>query len=245
MSMTEELLVKPAHIAIMMDGNGRWATKRGLPRTAGHYAGMTTMRAIIRAGCDMNVRCLTLYAFSTENWTRPADEVSYLIRLPQLFFQSAMLDELLSRNVRIRYLGDIARFPADVQELLRHTAEATMDNTGMILNFALNYGGRADIMQAVRSCLMDAGSDEDAELNEERFERYLFTNDCGAPDLVIRTSGEQRLSNFLLWQAAHAELWFTRTLWPDFDKALLQEAIRDYGHRKHRLGELSREPDHR
>jgi len=218
------------HIAIMMDGNGRWATKRMLPRSAGHYAGMMTMRKIIRACYEKNIKCLTLYAFSTENWTRPEDEVSYLVNLPKLFFQNDIINELVENNIRVGFIGDITRFPKSVYDILEQSVEITKDNSGMILNFAMNYGGRAEIIQAVKNYIKDY--DEDNELSEELFEKYLYSNGAGAPDLIIRTSGEQRLSNFLLWQASKAELWFTKTLWPDFNEELLQEAINDYQERK-------------
>jgi undecaprenyl diphosphate synthase len=218
------------HIAIMMDGNGRWATKRGLPRTAGHYAGMIAMRDIIRACYEKNIKCLTLYAFSTENWTRPDEEVNYLVNLPKLFFQNDIINELVRNNIQIRYIGDISRFPKSVHDIFKKTLEMTDKNTGMILNFAMNYGGRAEIIQAIKNYIKDYKVEK--ELSEELFEEYLYTKDCGAPDLIIRTSGEQRLSNFLLWQSAKAELWFTKTFWPDFNESLLQEAINDYKGRK-------------
>jgi undecaprenyl diphosphate synthase len=219
----------PEHIAIMMDGNGRWATKRLLPRTAGHYAGMMTMRNIIRVCYEKNIKCLTLYAFSTENWTRPQEEVNYLLNLPRVFFQNDIINELVQNNVQIRFIGDITRFPNSVQDIMNETVEMTKGNTGMILNFAMNYGGRAEIIQAVKNYIKNG---EDKELSEELFEQYLYMKDSTAPDLIIRTSGEQRLSNFLLWQASKAELWFTKTFWPDFNEELLQEAINDYKERK-------------
>lgn len=222
----------PDHIAIMMDGNGRWATKRGLPRTAGHYAGMQTMRETIRNCYKLKIQYLTLYAFSTENWTRPEEEVNYLISLPQLFFQQEVINELVNNNVRVRFIGDLIQFPDHIQDVMQKAYDLTKMNTGMIVNFAMNYGGKADIIQAIKNYLQDSKDYE--ELDEETFESYLYTKDCPSPDLVIRTSGEQRLSNFLLWQSAKSELWFTKTLWPDFNLNSLKEAILEYQERKSR-----------
>ena len=224
--------IVPDHIAIMMDGNGRWAKKRGLPRTSGHYAGMTTMREIIRNCHQLRIKYLTLYAFSTENWTRPEEEVNYLINLPKLFFQGEVLDELQRENIQIRYIGDITKFPKSIQNIMEESKEMTQKNTGMIINFAMNYGGRADIIQAIQNCINEKHNP--SEITEELFESYLHTKGCPTPDLIIRTSGEKRLSNFLLWQSERSELWFTETLWPDFNKELLVSAIMEYQERKSR-----------
>lgn len=221
----------PNHIAIMMDGNGRWATKRGLPRSMGHYAGMKTMRKIIKSSSKLNIKCLTLYAFSTENWTRPVDEVDYLVNLPKLFFQEETINELVENKVRLQYIGDISRFPKEIQDIMNETVELTKENSGMTVHFAMNYGGRSEIIRAVKNYLKDNEAVR-SELTEEVFETYLYTNEYSAPNLLIRTSGEQRLSNFLLWQSAKSELWFTKTLWPDFNEELLRSAIIEYRNRK-------------
>lgn len=222
-----------------MDGNGRWAKKRGLPRVAGHHAGMSRVREVIRACDDLRIPCLTLYAFSTENWKRPEEEVEYLMRLPQEFFRTE-IDELADRGVRVRFIGDTARLPEYTQETVRRSLERTRDNQGMIVNFALNYGGRADIVQAIKSYAEEvaAGRAGWQELNEESFHTHLSTGDMPDPDLVIRTSGEMRFSNFLIWQSAYAEFWFTDVLWPDFTGDTLRTAIRDYQQRKRRFGGL-------
>ncbi|RXZ78840.1 di-trans,poly-cis-decaprenylcistransferase [Paenibacillaceae bacterium] len=224
----------PKHIAIMMDGNGRWATRRGLPRTAGHYAGMKTMKKTIRLCKHSNVKILTLYAFSTENWKRPKEEVDYIISLISEFVTEHTLNELNANNIRISFIGDISRFSIEIQQTMIDAAELTKANTGMIVNFAVNYGGRNEILHAVKRMLI-----EDApELDEEQFEHYLYTSACPAPELVIRTSGEKRLSGFLLWQSAHSELWFTDTMWPGFNAYLLYKAIYEFQCRKRRAIDL-------
>ncbi len=229
----------PVHVAIIMDGNGRWARRRGLPRVAGHRAGMSRVRQVIRDCDEIGIRYLTLYAFSTENWKRPKDEVEYLMRLPGEFFRSE-IDELVERGVQVRFIGDTDKLPLHTQEIVRKTLERTRDNTGMVVNFALNYGGRSDVLDAVRAYAREvaAGTTTWEDLREETFQPYLSTGDIPDPDLVIRTSGELRLSNFLIWQAAYAELWFTDVLWPDFTRADLEQAIRDYQGRKRRFGGL-------
>ncbi|WP_188332125.1 isoprenyl transferase [Alicyclobacillus suci] len=233
------LKIKPRHVGIIMDGNGRWARKRGLPRMAGHRAGMIAMREVIRACDDFGIECVTLYAFSTENWKRPMPEVEYLMHLPEQFFRSE-IDELVSRGVRVRFMGDTSALPPYTQETVRNSLERTAENTGMTVNFALNYGGRAELMSAM-SRFAEAVAKGDLgveDLTEERFESYLDTAGLPPLDLVIRTSGEIRLSNFLIWQAAYAELWFTDVLWPDFRKDDLYQAILDFGGRKRRYGDV-------
>jgi len=229
----------PTHIAIIMDGNGRWANRRGLPRIAGHRAGMSRVREIIRACDDLGIECLTLYAFSTENWKRPDDEVEYLMRLPQEFFRTE-IDELAERGVRVRFIGDTTRLPAYTQETVRRSLERTRDNTGMTVNFALNYGGRSDIVQGVKAYAEEvaAGRTGWDQFNEQSFPAYLSTGDLPDPDFVIRTSGEMRVSNFLIWQSAYSEFWFTDVLWPDFTGDTLRVAIKDYQRRKRRFGGL-------
>jgi len=229
----------PQHIAIIMDGNGRWATRRGLPRFAGHHAGMNAMKEVIRAADDYGVPCLTLYSFSTENWSRPRTEIEYLMRLPDEFFRTE-INELVARGVRVRFIGDTSKLPSYTQDIVSKTILKTSQNQGMIVNFALNYGGRADVLEAVRSFAgqVNKGNISWEELSEQTFGRYLSTDDLPDPDLLIRTGGELRLSNFLIWQAAYAELWFTDTLWPDFGSDDLRVAIDDYQKRQRRYGGL-------
>lgn len=222
----------PEHIAIMMDGNGRWATKRGLPRTAGHYAGMKAMREAIRNCSAAGIKCVTLYAFSTENWKRPEEEVNYLVHLPKLFFQDEVIEELVANNISIRFIGDLSRFPASVQEIMHNAIELTANHTGMIVNFAMNYGGKSDIVQAIQRCIQEGIPYED--ITAENFQAMLYTKEWSEPDLVIRTSGERRLSNFLLWQSAKSELMFIDSLWPDFNEAHLKQAIVEYQERLQR-----------
>lgn len=231
------LKVKPRHIGIIMDGNGRWARKRGLPRVAGHHAGMIAMRETIRACDDFGIECVTLYAFSTENWKRPIPEVEYLMRLPEQFFRNE-IDELVNRGVKVRFLGDTTQLPPYTQETVRNSLVRTEHNTGMTVNFALNYGGRNELMTAIERYAKEVadGRASLGELTEAKFDGYLDTAGLPALDLVIRTSGEIRLSNFLIWQAAYAELWFTDVLWPDFSRDDLFQALSDYGRRKRRFG---------
>lgn len=229
----------PRHIAIIMDGNGRWAHRRGLPRIAGHHAGMNKVKDIIRACDDLGVENLTLYAFSTENWKRPETEVEFLMRLPEEFFRNE-IEELVDRGVYVRFIGDTSKLPSYTQETVERTLERTGGNTGMTVTFALNYGGRADVLKAVsamHAAFLRGETSYDA-LSEETFEQYLETAGLPDPDLVIRTSGELRLSNFLIWQTAYAELWFTDKLWPDFDRHCLHQAIYDFQQRKRRFGGL-------
>lgn len=229
----------PEHVAIIMDGNGRWAKRRGLPRIAGHHAGMSTVRDIIRASDDLGLHYLTLYAFSTENWKRPRTEVEYLMRLPEEFFRTE-IDELVNRGVCVRFIGDTTKLPSYTQETVRHTLDQTQKNTGMTVCFALNYGGRADVVEAVKTFADEVNQNKATwdDLSEQSLGQYLSTYGIPDPDLIIRTSGEQRLSNFLIWQAAYAELWFTDALWPDFGKEDLRRAIADYQRRKRRFGGL-------
>ncbi|TMV50121.1 di-trans,poly-cis-decaprenylcistransferase [Paenibacillus mesophilus] len=222
----------PSHIAIMMDGNGRWAARRGLPRSAGHYAGMQTMRETIRNCLHANVKYLTLYAFSTENWKRPAEEVDYIINLVHQFVTGNTIREINDSNIRIRFIGDISRFSDSTQQVMKNAAAVTGANTGMTVNFAMNYGGRSEIIHALKSVIDDGKED----LTPDEFETYLYTSGCPSPQLVIRTSGEKRLSGFLLWQCAQAELWFTDEMWPSFSELLLYRAIYDYQCRRRGFG---------
>lgn len=229
----------PAHIAIIMDGNGRWANRRGLPRVAGHHAGMKKVKEIAIAANDLGVQVLTMYAFSTENWKRPKEEVDFLMGLPQEFFPKE-IEELIQNNVRIRMIGNKDHLPPYTIEPVINAIERTKDNTGMILNFALNYGSRDEMLQAVRSYVMDvqAGVQSPDDLDDSVFSSYLHTYDLPDPDLMIRTSGELRISNFMLWQLAYTELSFIDVFWPDFSKQHFYAAIADYQRRKRRYGAL-------
>ena len=225
----------PRHIAVIMDGNGRWAKKRGMPRLFGHRAGMESLRAVIKACVEFGVKYLTVYAFSTENWGRPQDEVSGLEKLFHEAFTNELL-ELHKQGVRIIHLGQREGIP---QELLKEIDEAvalSRNNDRLILSVALNYGSRNEIMHAVRRMIADGLKPE--EITEQKISEYLFTAGIPDPDLVIRTSGEQRLSNFLLYQSAYAEWEFPETLWPDFGKEQLFEAIAEYAKRDRRFGKV-------
>ncbi len=240
---TEEIMSKimkaplPQHIAIIMDGNGRWAKKRGLPRTAGHAAGMIRVREVIRAADELGIKVLTLYSFSTENWKRPKQEVEYLMKLPIQFLKTD-LQELVDRNVRVQMLGDLSAIPPTTRSALHEFVERTQNNSGLIVNFAINYGARDEIMSAIHQLIDDvhSGKITKDQLDESFFHQYLLTRGLPDPDLVIRTSGEIRISNFLLWQIAYSELWFTEVLWPDFSKRLLYQAIDEFQNRSRRYG---------
>ncbi|QKG84571.1 isoprenyl transferase [Kroppenstedtia pulmonis] len=227
----------PRHVAIIMDGNGRWAKKRGMPRIAGHRAGMKTVRQITRAADDLGIEALTLYSFSTENWKRPKDEVNYLMGLPEEFLRTD-LDELVKRNIQVKMLGEEKDLPEHTLRALRQFKEATEENTGMVLSFALNYGSRTEILHALHQIIEDVkrGKLNKDHLDETDFERYLYTADLPEPDLMIRTSGEVRISNFMLWQLAYSELWFTDVQWPDFSQSMFYQAIEDFQHRSRRYG---------
>lgn len=206
---------------------------------AGHHAGMVAMREAIRACDDFGIQCVTLYAFSTENWKRPMPEVEYLMRLPEQFFRTE-IDELVNRGVKVRFMGDTRQLPPYTQETVRNSLVRTASNTGMTVNFALNYGGRTELLSAVERYAKDIaeGRATVGQLSETDFDAYLDTAGLPPLDLIIRTSGEIRLSNFLIWQAAYAELWFTDVLWPDFKRDDLYQAIADYGTRKRRFGDV-------
>jgi undecaprenyl diphosphate synthase len=227
----------PRHVAIIMDGNGRWARARGLPRTAGHKAGVERVRDVVRAARDFGLEYVTLYAFSSENWNRPKEEVSDLMRLLKLFIRRD-LDELHSDNVRIRVIGCRESVQDDIRILLDEAEERTRANTGPKLQIAFNYGSRDEIVRAARQIAIDVaeGRLSPDALTEDRFQAALDTEGIPDPDLVIRTSGEQRLSNFLLWQAAYAELVFVPCLWPDFDRIQFRAALEEYGRRDRRFG---------
>ena len=232
----------PAHIAIIMDGNGRWAQARHLPRVAGHNQGMQTVKTVTMAASDLGVKVLTLYAFSTENWKRPNDEVSYLMQLPIRFFKTFVPD-LVAHNVRVMVMGDISRLPEATQKAVKDAIADTSKCTGMILNFALNYGSRDEIVRAVKSIATEVkeGQLTPADITEQTVSDHLMSSPLGSladPDLLIRTSGEERISNFLLWQIAYCEFVFTDTYWPDFDRQALQNAIIEFQGRHRRFGGL-------
>ncbi|HJV46711.1 MAG TPA: isoprenyl transferase [Bacillota bacterium] len=227
----------PQHIAIIMDGNGRWAKKRGLPRVAGHRAGMKTVKEITRVADDIGVKILTLYAFSTENWKRPKDEVEYLMKLPQEYLLTE-LEELIQRNVQVRMLGNPAQLPNYTVDAVMEAKERTKNNTGLILNFALNYGSRDELLHAVQQISLAVQDQKLAvdKITEELISDYLYTKGLPDPDLLIRTSGEVRLSNFMLWQLAYAEMCFSDVYWPDFGPEDLYKAIKEYQNRQRRYG---------
>lgn len=220
----------PRHVAIIMDGNGRWAKRRLLPRVAGHRAGVEAVRNISRVARDMGIEALTLYAFSSENWRRPEEEIGDLMGLLKHFI-GEHLDELAADGVRLRVIGDLSPFPADIRTLVSDAVARTATNVGPLLTVALNYGAQDEILRAVR-IVAEAGE----PITHERFEAALYTHGMPPLDLLIRTSGEKRLSNFLLWQAAYAELIFTETLWPDFDAAAFRAAIDEFARRERRFG---------
>jgi undecaprenyl diphosphate synthase len=229
----------PQHVAIIMDGNGRWAQKRGLPRIAGHREGMEAIRRILKIAVEIGVRYLTLFSFSTENWNRPEVEVDGLMELFREAF-ARELDELNRNGVRLKAIGYCQKFPPDVYRSILEAEEITKDNNRLFLYLAVGYGGRDEIVDATRRIVEDAaeGKIHKEEIDKELFQRYLYAEDCPDPDLLIRTSGELRISNFLLWQAAYSEFYFTETLWPDFDRVDFLKAIVSFQRRKRRYGEV-------
>ena len=229
----------PRHVAIIMDGNGRWAKKRHLPREAGHYKGMGAVRETVRAACDIGLQNLTLFAFSSENWKRPKTEVGALMGLFRTYFRSDM-DELVERNVRMRIIGHRGRVANDIQQMIQDSESRTAGNTGLNLTFAFDYGGQEEIAAAARELARAAadGRLDPETITPELFAQRLFTAGTPDPDLIIRTSGEHRLSNFLLWQSAYAEMLFVDTLWPDFDRAALEDALARFAGRERRFGAL-------
>jgi undecaprenyl diphosphate synthase len=232
-----DISAAPRHVAIIMDGNGRWAKKRFLPRAMGHREGAEAVRRTVRAAGELGISYLTLYAFSSENWKRPADEVDDLMGLLRLYLRNEVR-ELHDSNVRIKFIGARQRLSEDVLALVDDSERTTASNTGLTLVIALNYGSQAEIASAAQTLAAQAvrGEIQPEQIDEVMIAQHLFTKDIPDPDVIIRTSGEQRLSNFLMWQAAYAELVFVETLWPDFDRAALESALNEYTGRERRYG---------
>jgi len=230
----------PVHVAIIMDGNGRWAALRNKPRTFGHEAGVRAVREVVRATGRLGIKYLTLYTFSVENWKRPKGEVSALMQLLTRTTISE-LDELMKNDVKLIVTGRIDGLPLDRRRVIQNAAEKTRGNRGLVLNLALNYGGRSEILDAVRAIAQaaKAGLIDPLDISEELFSNFLYTADMPDPDLLIRTSGERRISNFLLWQTSYTELYIIDTLWPDFGRKELYEAILDYQQRERRFGKVA------
>lgn len=233
--MPEAFTSVPTHVAIIMDGNGRWAKARGLTRLEGHKAGTENLRSIIRACVDFGVQYLTVYAFSTENWSRPADEVHGLMLLLESVVENE-LAELHKEGVQIRHIGRIEALPKGLGQKVKRAIEITKDNQRLILNIAWNYGGRDEIVYAVQRIVTEGVPPKD--VTEKLIGEHLFTGTCPDPDLIIRTSGEYRISNFMIWQAAYAEWYFTPVFWPDFSKEEFRNSILEFGRRERRFGKV-------
>lgn len=227
----------PTHVAIIMDGNGRWARKRGLPRLAGHRAGVDNLRRVIEACVEFGVKYLTIFAFSTENWERPLEEVRGLMNILEEVIDRE-LKELHKNGVQLRHLGHLEKLKAELQEKVHHAIDLTRDNDRLILNVAWNYGGRDEIVCALRQIMSDGVPVEN--ITEDLVSQYLFTSGCPDPDLIIRTSGELRVSNFLIWQGAYSEWYLTESLWPDFGREELLDALHEFACRERRFGRISK-----
>jgi len=225
----------PQHIAVIMDGNGRWAKKRFLPRIAGHKEGAESVRVVLKTCAELGVKYLTVYAFSTENWARPKGEVSFLMGLFSRMIERE-LEELNKSGVKLQFLGRLNKFPADLRKKMNAAMELTAENKKITLSVLVNYGGRAEIVDAFKEMTNDELPNE--RINEETVNKYLYTRDLPDPDLLIRTANEMRVSNFLLWQIAYAEIYITQTLWPDFRKKQLIEAVEAYQKRERRFGKV-------
>ena len=231
--------ILPRHIAIIMDGNGRWAKKRGLPRRAGHSAGASNFRKIARYCSSIGIKYLTVYAFSTENWKRPKEEIDSIMNLFREYLKEAIAD-FGNDNIKTRFIGDTSVLADDLKALIKDAEEITKDATGMTLNIAVNYGGRQEIVLAARKLCQEAlkGKIRPDDIDENVFSKYTFTTGQPDPDLIIRPSGERRISNFLLWQSAYSEFWYSDVLWPDFKPGQLEAAIDDFNNRQRRFGGL-------
>ena len=235
MELPEPVLSIPHHVGIIMDGNGRWAQEHGLPRLEGHRAGTENIRRVLRSCGEHGIKIVTIYAFSTENWFRPSDEVRGLIRILERVLENEV-ENLHQEGVKLRHVGELDGLPDRLRKAVLDAIELTKDNDRLILNVAFNYGGRAEILRAARRLLED--NTDPNEIDEELFGDYLYTAGLPDPDLIIRTGGEMRLSNFLIWQSAYAEYYSTPTFWPDFDKEELAKALRAYARRERRFGRL-------
>jgi len=225
----------PKHIAIIMDGNGRWAHRKGLPRIMGHQAGIESVRATVRAASKIGIKFLTLYTFSTENWSRPKIEVNALMDMFEKLLYSE-LDDLKKNNVRIEIIGRITQLPQKVKKAIKAAVSMTSKNTGLVFILALNYGGRQEIVDAVKQILQEQKKNRKLKIDVKTFRKFLYNEKIPYPDLIIRTSGEMRLSNFLIWEAAYSEFWITKTLWPDFRRRHLLKAISQFQKRKRKFG---------
>lgn len=231
----------PRHIAIVMDGNGRWAQNKHLPRTAGHKKGVDAVEEVLEAASILGIQAVTLYAFSTENWKRPKEEVSYIFKLPKILY-NRLIKKLMEWNVRIQWIGEHQQLPNSMKEIIADFEEKTKHNTGLVMYLAFNYGGKAEIISATRA-IAQAVKDNKlaiADIDEKLYEQYLYTSKHPHVDLFIRTSGELRISNFLLWQIAYSEFFFTPKLWPDFKKHDLYEAVYQYQQRDRRQGGITK-----
>ncbi|AKG73784.1 isoprenyl transferase [Salinicoccus halodurans] len=237
-----EIKALPEHIAIIMDGNGRYAKQRNRPRVNGHYEGMQNVKRITRHASDIGIKYLTLYAFSTENWSRPKSEVSYLMKLPGDFL-GAFLPELIEKNVKVITIGNNEALPEHTVNAVSEAVEKTRDNTGMRLVFALNYGGRDELIRSIKAIAEEVsqGTLDKEEINQDTVDAHLYTKGIPEPEMMIRTSGEYRLSNFLLWQSSYSELFFTNTFWPEFTTEELDGMISQYQRRSRRFGGLDEE----
>lgn len=230
----------PQHVAVIMDGNGRWAQQRGLPRIMGHRRGVDTLKQLLRRCSDWGIGALTAYAFSTENWGRPLEEVGFLMTLFERVLRQE-LTEMMAENVRIQFVGNLAALPNSLQGEIKRAVDTTRHNAGIRFTVATNYGGRQEILQACRAIAtrVQRGELQPDDIDENLFSRHLYTADLVDPDLLIRTSGEMRISNFLLWQLAYAEIYVTETLWPDFTKLEFHQALQAYQRRDRRFGKVS------
>lgn len=233
----EPVVNLPLHIGVIMDGNGRWAKKRGLPRTAGHTAGAKNFRTITKYASSIGIKYFTVYAFSTENWNRPKEEVSALMKIFKEYLEEALKD-FMDENIKVKFIGDVSKFSPELQELIHEVEKASSVKTGMTLNLAMNYGGRAEIANACKeiATLVKENKISSDDVTEELISSYMYTKGQADPDLIIRPSGEQRLSNFLLWQSAYSEFVYFDILWPDFKPKHLDEAIEKFTNRNRRFG---------
>ncbi|MBP8626135.1 MAG: isoprenyl transferase [Syntrophorhabdaceae bacterium] len=227
----------PTHVAIIMDGNGRWAKQRGLPRIEGHLVGMESVRNIITATINLKIPYLTLYAFSKENWTRPKEEVNGLLEILVIYLEKE-LPLMMEKDIRFNIIGDLSDFPDNIQKKIRDVMKKTLKNNALCLNIALSYSGRKEILHAARGIAEDYRDGNIKKIDERVFKRYLWTRGIPDPDLLIRTSGEMRISNFLLWQIAYTEIYVTDTLWPDFRQEAYYDALKEYSRRDRRFGRV-------